>query len=520
MENRNRPTRPSSSRPQRTRVSAHGSSSSKRPVRGQSSTSSSRRASQGRHASAQGGSSRTPMNASGLDLSSSRRKKKADRGFVSQITPTTSSGESDAQFSRRSSRGGFAKDVQRKSRVKSIVMMLAFVLLIAGVGIGVGVAVYFGSSDSKLALSESNAGDALVAPVEGEAYYALLAAELGSAVAEGGDNTDAYLLVRIDEANTALTFISIPSNLSVGLSDGSKGPLYSTRAIGGDAELIGAVAEFAGVDISHYARTNADGIKRMVELAGGVPMTLTEEVDDPRASTRYLMAGEQTLDGEAALAVLRASNFTDGLALQATHRIDFTLALAYQALSKEGLSFASELSSMADSVQTSWSASELMSLGEVMRPLDSVTLYKASVPGYEASGTSGTVFVDSTEKWKGMMASVDAGLDPNEASAAPVSVDRAAVTVEVRNGGGVTGAGAKMGEGLTAFGYVVEKVGNTDDGTTYPETLVVYKDGAYEAAAQAIVSDMSAGRVVNGGDFYTFETNILVVVGKDWVPVS
>lgn len=51
----------------------------------------------------------------------------------------------------------------------------------------------------------------------------------------------------------------------------------------------------------------------------------------------------------------------------------------------------------------------------------------------------------------------------------------------------------------------------------YPETLVIYKDEAFEIAAKAIVSDLSAGRVVNGGDFYTFDTNVLVIIGTDWI---
>ncbi|MFR7404232.1 MAG: hypothetical protein ACLUW6_06365 [Coriobacteriaceae bacterium] len=42
-------------------------------------------------------------------------------------------------------------------------------------------------------------------------------------------------------------------------------------------------------------------------------------------------------------------------------------------------------------------------------------------------------------------------------------------------------------------------------------------DEAFEIAAKAIVSDLSAGRVVNGGDFYTFDTNVLVIIGTDWI---
>ena len=70
---------------------------------------------------------------------------------------------------------------------------------------------------------------------------------------------------------------------------------------------------------------------------------------------------------------------------------------------------------------------------------------------------------------------------------------------------------------LTAGVYDVKSVGNVDDGTVYPETLVIYKDEAFEIAAKAIVSDLSAGRVVNGGDFYTFDTNVLVIIGTDWI---
>lgn len=70
---------------------------------------------------------------------------------------------------------------------------------------------------------------------------------------------------------------------------------------------------------------------------------------------------------------------------------------------------------------------------------------------------------------------------------------------------------------LTSAGYDVKSVGNVDDGTVYPETLVIYKDEAFEIAAKAIVSDLSAGRVVNGGDFYTFDTNVLVIIGTDWI---
>ena len=495
---------------------SHASRGSSSRLSGGRSGSSRTGAASGRHASAQGGSSRASMNASGLDFSNSRRKKKADRGFVDHITPDTRSGETDAQFSRRSSSLGYTQAIQRKSKVKRIAFLALMVVLILTVGIGVGVAVYFGQSNSKMSFGDESVDKVLVEPVEGEAYYALCAAELGTYIDPASGEADAYVLVRIDEANKALTLVGIPANLAVKTADGTTMALYEVLDAEGDAALISQVSQFAGVDISHYAHTNAEGISRMVEKLGGLSVTLTEELDDPNAGILYIQAGEQTLDGESVLTLLRATNFSNGLETQNGNRLEVMTQMAAAALSSEGLSFASELSSMADSVQTSWSSSALMDLGELMRPFDSVTVYEAFVPGY----ASGRLYVDSTAKWKALMQNVMAGKDPYAESETVTNVDRSAVTVEVRNGGGVTGAGAKMGELITACGYQLGEVGNTGDGANYPETLVIYKDPAYASAAEALVADTGAGRVVNGGDFYTFETNLLVVVGKDWMPSS
>lgn len=456
------------------------------------------------------------MNAAGVDFSNTRKRRRADRGYVDHITPLTASGESDAQHSRRASRGDYAQSERRKARLKGVLARMLVVLVVLGVGVGVGVGVYFGRSDSKLALDDAAVSDALVKPVEGEAYYALLAAELGRPSSPADGTADAYLLVRVDEANRSLSFVEIPAKLAVTLSDGQTHPLHEAFDVGGAAELVSAVSSFAGVELSHYAHTNAEGIARMTELLGGLSLTLDEEVDDPAAGTLYLRAGEQMLDAEGVLTVLRASNFSGGLADQSENRIAVLLAMASAALSSEGLSFASELADMADSVQTSWSSSELMDLADAMRPLDEASICWALVPGHETDG----FYVESSARWALMAENLKAGADPNAQSSASANLDRSSVSVEVRNGGGVTGAGAKMGEVLTGLGYQLADVGNTGDATVYPETLVIYKDEAYVDAANVVVAEVGAGRVVNGGDFYTFDTNVLVIVGKDWMPVS
>ncbi len=79
----------------------------------------------------------------------------------------------------------------------------------------------------------------------------------------------------------------------------------------------------------------------------------------------------------------------------------------------------------------------------------------------------------SGEDLAAMMEAVNAGNSPESFEGNLANVDRSLVTVEVRNGSGIQGAAARCGELLTSAGYDVKSVGNVDDGTVYPETLVI-----------------------------------------------
>lgn len=468
---------------------------------------------QGRHTAGM------PTGAQGVDFANGRRSSKATRGFVEQVGMSATSGESDGAYSRRVSRLGYVQEMQRKARMRRAIFLVAAALAVLAVAAGAGVAAYFGSTDSKLSLGSSNAKEALVAAPEGTPFYLLCAAQLESAAAAHGPQTDAYLLVRVDAAAKTLSFASIPANLDVRLSDGKMHPLYEARSVGGDAELIAQVAEFAEVDIAHFASTTAEGLVGMVDAVGGVSLNLGEEVDDPRAGTQVLPAGEQTLDGRSALTLLRARNFLDGFDVTASNRVQFTMQLAQRALSTEGLGFASLVGDAGNYVSTDLSASDLMALGDAVRPLSAMTVYRCVVPGYEA-GVSPVLFECYAEEWADMLARFKAGEDPTVLDSEPDGVVASEISVEVRNGAGTTGAATRMGDMLAAAGYQVEGVGNVDDATVYPETLVIYRDDAYEGAAKAVVRAVRGGRVVNGGDFYTFDTDVLVIIGKDWMPAA
>ena len=141
------------------------------------------------------------------------------------------------------------------------------------------------------------------------------------------------------------------------------------------------------------------------------------------------------------------------------------------------------------------------------------------MPGKTTTQDNVTVFSADTQSWAFVMQCIESGVDPATLDDDTPSVDPSSFTIDIRNGANITGAATQLSSILEASGYVVESVGNVDDYTTYPETLVIYKDSDMKEAAEAIVSNMGFGRVVNGGSYYTFDTDILLVIGQDFNPI-
>ena len=463
--------------------------------------------------------SRADTNAASVGFSNPRKQRRATRGYVDTILPSTATRESSSQYARRVSRREFADEVRRRSRMRRTVALVAcavVALVAAGVA---GTAAFFGSLDSRMGLAGSDASSALAAAKEGEPFYALVAADLDEAGSAGAvEGPDALALVRIDEAARAVSVVSIPANLRVVLSDGEAHPVRDAAA-SGDAALVKAAADFAGVDIAHLVKTDAAGIMRLVDAVGGVEVEISEEVDDPTAGDVYLPAGCQVLGGREALTLLRASNFENGVEQQASNQRAVLGALSLKLLGGGTLDLLSLLDKVGGSFRTDLGAQGALSLAGKLRGMDASAVRGALVPGQELQGDGASLYAASSDAWSTMMERVEAGEDPAVADEAP-SVDPASFTITVRNGSAITGGAAQLAGTLEGRGFKVVETGNTDVYAAYDETLVVYNDDAYEAAAQTVVDALGFGRTVAGNGFYTFESDVLVVLGEDWKPTA
>ena len=423
-------------------------------------------------------------------------------GEIGHVLPDTSTRETQAAYSRRAQQR--AKKLRQPTNipVRTIGMIAIVAVLAIAIAAWVASCVFQNSVNSRMDLQDPAVSEALVAPENAQdPYYLLLTGYFGKeSQAETGP--DVLMLVRVDAAAGKAVVISIPSNLIWSLSDGSNDFIGKEALLSGDAGLVRAVSGFAGVDIAHFAKADADGFVALVDALGGIEVELPEEVDDPEAGSIYIPAGKQTLSGEQALVVCRAKNYLTSYEMRAQNQMKVLVVDA-----------------IAGTFRTDISTGNALDLLRAFASASPETVSMARVPGYSGFEGGELQFSVAPNGWKTMMEKVDSGGDPNEKSEALQSVDPSKYTLTVRNGSGVAGAATEATEVLENAGYKVKETGNTDQ-FAYNETLVVYKDDKNAVAAEAVADTLGLGRPVEAGIYYEFSTDLMVIVGQDWRPRS
>lgn len=124
-------------------------------------------------------------------------------------------------------------------------------------------------------------------------------------------NGDALMLITFNPKTLNATILSIPRDSYVYLPNMGTENKITHAAWGGTSNMINTIERFTDIDINYYVKINFKGVVKLVDLLGGikvnVPIDFCEQ-DSNRNwgdSTICLDEGEQTLNGEQALALAR-----------------------------------------------------------------------------------------------------------------------------------------------------------------------------------------------------------------------
>nr|RZI37251.1 Biofilm regulatory protein A [Cryobacterium sp. SO1] len=128
---------------------------------------------------------------------------------------------------------------------------------------------------------------------------------------------DVNILVHVSADHTNAVVVSIPRDLIVAhpeCTDAGTGEVYGALQAapvneamgrGGLPCVVDTVEELTGLDIPYAGLASFAAVVRLSDAVGGVPVCLTEPVDDPQAGLS-LPAGTSIVAGDTALAFLRS----------------------------------------------------------------------------------------------------------------------------------------------------------------------------------------------------------------------
>lgn len=318
---------------------------------------------------------------------------------------------SNPQYSTKAKRGG---------RGKKIAIGVVCALVVVLVGCGTAFALFMNSVNDSLQGGVSDEErmeiqDVLQATTTyDEPFYMLL---IGSDERVDDPSmlarTDTNIVVRVDAPNNTVTMISIPRDTAIEIDGYGTQKFNAAYTYGNVSGVIEEANDLLGIKISHYAMVNFDELVQLVDVIGGVDVNVPERIDDPDAGDIVIEAGEQHLDGAAALVFARSRAYADGDFTRSSNQRLLIEAIIDKVLSLPATDLPGVISSGAKCVTTDMNVNDIFSLATQFQSLGDITVYSCMVPsttGY--LGDVSYVFTDEAGL-ADIMEVVESGGDPS-----------------------------------------------------------------------------------------------------------
>ncbi|MGW3468642.1 LCP family protein [Saccharopolyspora sp. NPDC000995] len=357
---------------------------------------------------------------------------------------------------------------------------------------------------------------------------------------DGGDLTDAMILVRIPNGGQSASAISFPRDtlVDIGLGEG-KTKLTETMNRGKQAEvaklkkqgvtdqteldeksrlagkqlLLHTIENITGVSIDHYAEVNLLGFYDVTNAIGGVEVCLKDDTKDPMSGANF-RKGQQTIQGADALAFVRQRHGLINELDRGKRQQVFMSALVRKVMSTGTLTNPAKLTELVTAIQKSvildpGLASDVLGFAQQMQGIagGDVQFFTAPVHLVGSSGSEDvTINIPEVKQF-----AADLLLSPQERQQKQIAVQaRADISVSVFNSSGVSGLAARVLDEISGQGF---KAGGSSNAETMDRSVLYYAAGEEAAAKQ--VSD-ALGGVPTEARSSVKAGNVQVYLGKDY----
>ncbi len=208
----------------------------------------------------------------------------------------------------------------------------------------------------------------------------------------GAQLTDSIMLISLNQETGDIAMLSLPRDLKASptcTATGKINEVYWCHNMKGDNEQAGAealmveVGSILGIDFQYYAHLNWGSLIQIVNVLGGITITLDEDINDHYWTGAVYQAGiEYTLNGEQALGLARARHGTTGGDFsRGASQQKILIGIKNKLLSK-GLSITeiiSLASTLGDNLRTDFSIDEMKTLAHLTSDFDFENMRQVSL---------------------------------------------------------------------------------------------------------------------------------------------
>lgn len=356
----------------------------------------------------------------------------------------------------------------------------------------------------------------------------------------GNGQSDTAILLHISADRKNAFGISIPRDSWVtrpscnadGSTDGTlvTGKFNAAYSAGGRKCVVRAVKYLTGVKIDHFVEVDFKGFKRIVDALGGVQICTTKALRDPvyqdsagnwHGSGLELKKGQQTISGDQAVAFVRARNLDGTADIGRMDRQQAFISSIIRSATDSGLlTDLPRLYGVLDAVTSSLTVDAGLSgdaLKDFVLSLQGVSpseITFRTVP-WTPRGDNSNVLWNTTAAapiWQAMKDDTPWPVRSSRpAGQKPLTAAPQDVRVQVLNGSGTTGLGAKAARQLQRQGFVIAGVA-TAPGALQSTTSIAY-DPAYDESARTLA--YAASTTVPAATPGLGRT-LTLTVGADW----
>lgn len=209
--------------------------------------------------------------------------------------------------------------------------------------------------------------------------------------------SDVIMVVHVIPSERKANIISLPRDTRVNISGIGYTKINHAHILGeleggnhgGTEKALEVVSNFLEVPINYYVKTNFKGFKNFIDTIGGVDIHIEKDIY-LRPNKKQLLAGEQHIDGDMALSLVRERwAFTDGDFGRQTEQSKVLKSVIKELLAPEHIIETAAIlpKVRADIIDTNFTDSDIVSLIRMFSGMTEDEFQYAQIPGQSGYDT-------------------------------------------------------------------------------------------------------------------------------------